>query len=163
MKHYLTNTYNYNDIVWDDVEQILRENIIIHNKKFIKFKIYVSCKLNDDVETKVYKDEHDLCAVLHTLLGVNTLYVHVAGEKICNINRENLCSRYDINCTPDMKIKNLTIKFVSRYGNMTYRYYMQQPRPMIESKMVKHVKNMTEEEKFFNRNFLTYKQKLNVI
>ena len=29
---------------------------------------------------------------------------------------------------------------------MTYRYCMQQPRPMIESKMVKHLKNMSEEE-----------------
>ena len=38
---------------------------------------------------------------------------------ICNIIRENLCSRYD------MKRKNVTLKNVSRYGNMTYRYYMQ--------------------------------------
>ena len=28
MKNYVTNTYNYNDIVWDIVEKILHENII---------------------------------------------------------------------------------------------------------------------------------------
>ena len=27
---------------------------------------------------------------------------------------------------------------------MTYRYYMQQPRPMIESKKVKHIKYMLQ-------------------
>ena len=121
MKINVTNTYNYNDIVWDDVEQILHENIISHNKKINEFKIYVTYKINHDVEIKVYTDEHDLCVVLHTFLGVDTLYVHVASEKICNIIRKNLSSRCDINCTPDMKIKNLTIKFVSRYDNMTYR------------------------------------------
>ena len=45
---------------------------------------------------------------------------------------------------------------------MTYRYYMQQSRRMIETKMVKHVKNMSAEEKFFNYNLLTYKHQLNV-
>ena len=29
---------------------------------------------------------------------------------------------------------------------MTYRYYLQQPRPILESKMVKHIKYMSEEE-----------------
>ena len=81
------------------------------------------------------------------------LYDHIAGKMICTINRENLSSGCD-NCTPGMK-------FVSRYDNMTYRYYMQQPRQMIETKMVKHVKNMSEEE-IDNYNFLTYKHKLSL-
>ena len=90
---------------------------------------------------------------------MGTLYIHVAGKMICNSIREILSSKYNINCTPDMKIKNLSIKFVLRYGNKTYRYYMQQPRPMIESKMVNHLKNMSEEE-IDNYNFLTCKHKL---
>ena len=162
MKNYVTNTFNYNDIVWDDVEQILHQNIITHNNKFNEYKIYVPCKINDDVEIKVYKDEHDLSVVLHTFLGVDALYVDDASKMICNIIRENLCSRYDISCTPDMKIKNLTIKIASCYGNMTYRYYMQQPRQMIETKMAKHVKNMLEEEKIPKYKLLTYKNKLSL-
>ena len=109
---------------------------------------FLSCKINDDLEIEVYRDEHNLCIVLHTFLGVDTLYVNVASKMVWNIIQENLCSRYDINCTPDMN-KNLSVKIVSRYDNMTYRYYMQQPRQMIETKMVKHVKNMWEEN-FFN-------------
>ena len=49
----MTNTYDYNDIVWDDVENILHENNNSHNNKFNEFTIYVSCKINDDVEIKV--------------------------------------------------------------------------------------------------------------
>ena len=140
-RHYFMENY---------VEQVLHENIFSHNNKFNELKIYLSCKINDDVEIKVYKDENDLCVVLDTLLGVDTLYVHVASEKICNIIRKNVSSRCDVNFTPDMKIKNVTKKIVSRCGNMTYRYYLQQPRQMIETKMVKHVKNMSENENFFN-------------
>ena len=162
MKNFVTNTYNYNDFVWDVVERTFHEIIVSHNNKFIEFKSYVSIKINDDVEIKKYKDEQDLCVVLHTFLGVDTLYVHVASEKVCNIIRKILCSRYDINCTPDMNIKNLSMKIVSHYGNMTFSYYMQQPRQMIETEIVEHVKNMSEEEKNFIDNFLTCKHTLSL-
>ena len=120
----------------------------------------MSCKINNDVEIKVYKNECDLRVVLPPFLGrdVGTPYVHVAGRMICNNVCESLSSKYDIICVPNMKIRNLTIKFVSRYRNMNFRYQLQQPRPMIESKMVKHIKNMSEEEQD-NYNFLVCKQK----
>ena len=94
-----------------------------------------------------------------TLYEVGTLYVQTSGKMICKTIRENLRSKYDINCTPDMKIRNLTIKFISRYSNMTYRYQLEQPRRIIESKMVKHIKKMCEEEQD-NYNFLVYKHKV---
>ena len=122
----------------------------------------MSCKINDDVEIEVNKDEHDLCVVLHIFLDVDTFYVHVASKMICNVIRETLSSRYDINCTPDKKLKNLTIKFVSLYDIKTYRYYMQQPRQMIETEMVKHGKNLSQEEKFFNYNLITCKHELSL-
>ena len=43
---------------------------------------------------------------------------------------------------------------------MTYRYQLEQPRPMIESKMVKHKKNKSHEEKIINYKFLTWKHYL---
>ena len=166
MKIYVTNIYNYNDIVWDDVENILHENIISHNNKFNEFKTYVSCKMNDDVEINVYKNESDMHALLPLFLypnkkyDIGTTYVHIAGEMICNNIRENLNSKYDINCTPDMKINNLTIKFVSRYSNMTFRYQLQQPRRILEPKIVKHIKYKPYEDQINNYNFLTCKHKL---
>ena len=170
MKIYVTNNYKYDDIVWDDVEKIFHENIIIHNNKFNEFKNYVSCKINDEVEIKVYKDHLDLRAVLPTFLEpfktlykLGTVYIQVAGKMICNNICENLSSKYDINCAPDMRVRNLTKKFVSRYRNMTYRYQLQQPKPMIESKMVKHIKYMSHEEQINNYSFLTCKHNFSVL
>ena len=121
MKNYVTNIYNYNDIVWDDVENILHENIISHGNKFNEFKTCVSCKINDDVEINVYKNASDMSVVLptwiepfKTLYEVGALYVQSAGKMICKTICENLRSEYDIICTPDMKIRNQTIKFISR-------------------------------------------------
>ena len=51
------------------------------------------------------------------------------------------------------------IKFVSRYDSMTFRYQLEQPRQIQESKMVKHIKNMTEEDQD-NYNFLVCKHNL---
>ena len=53
MKNYVTKIYNCNDIVWDDVENILHENIISQDNKFNDFKSYVSCRINNDVEINV--------------------------------------------------------------------------------------------------------------
>ena len=61
MKNFVTNFYNYNDIVWGDVERNLHENNISHNKKFIQFKFYVSFKIIDDVKIKVYKKTSLTC------------------------------------------------------------------------------------------------------
>ena len=82
---------------------------------------------------------------------------------ICNDISENLSSKYDINCNPDMEIRNLTIKFVSRYRNMTFRHQLEQPRSMLETKMVKHIKYMSYEEQSDKYNFLTCKYKLCLI
>ena len=82
---------------------------------------------------------------------------------ICNDIRENLSSKNDIYCNPDMEIRNLTIKFVSRYHSMTFRHQLEQPRSMLETKMVKHIKYMSYEEQSDKYNFLTCKHKLCLI
>ena len=146
MKNYVTNIYNYNDIVWADVEKILHENIVSHSNKFNVFKVIVLCKIKDDIEIEVYKDEHDLCEVVNFSLSAGTFYVHNAGKKICYIIRQNLSSRYNNKCTHNMHLKNLSKKIVSCYDNMTYRHQLEQPRPITESKMVKHIKYISHEE-----------------
>ena len=152
MKNYVVNIYNYSGFVWDDVENIIHDNIMSHKNKFNEFGIYVLCKINNNVKINVNKSLFELHALLPIFLpeykfyDVGTLFIQIAGKMICETICENLRSKYDINCTPDIKIRNLRIKLFSRYDNMTFRYQLEQPRRILESKMVKHIKNMTEEE-----------------
>ena len=165
MKNYVTNIYNYSDIIWSDVENILSDNIIFHKNKFNEFGIYVLCKINNNVKINVYKNSFELHALLPICLleykfhDVGTLYFQIADKMICETICKNLRSKYDINCNPDMKIRNLRIKFVSRYNNMTFSYQLEQPRRILESKMVKNIKNMSEEEQD-KYNFLVCKHGL---
>ena len=46
---------------------------------------------------------------------------------------------------------------------MTCRYQLQQPRPTMESTMVKHIKYMSHEEQNNNYNFLTCKHNLSLL
>ena len=39
MKNYVINSYIYNDIVWDDVENIIHDDIIIHKNKLMNLKL----------------------------------------------------------------------------------------------------------------------------
>ena len=60
-------------------------------------------------------------------------------------------------------MKNLSIIFISRYGNMTYSYQLEQPRSILESKIVKHIKYVSHEEQVNNYNFLVCKHKLSLL
>ena len=89
LKNFVTNNYNYNDIVWDDVENFIHDNIIIHKNKFNEFKTCVFCKINYNIEINVYKNPSDLHAVLPTFFAEykvydkGTLYIQIAGKMIC--------------------------------------------------------------------------------
>ena len=62
-----------------------------------------------------------------------------------------------------MYMINLSKKFISRYDNMTHRYQLEQPRPMIESKKVKYIKYKSHEEQIIIYNFLVCKHKLSLL
>ena len=114
------------------------------------------------MEIKVYENQLKLRVLVYPFTGLNTLYVHVAGKKISDYICESLNSKYNIKCTYNMNIKNLSIKFISRYANLTCRYQLTQTRSRLESLIVKHIKNMSEEEQD-NYNFLTCKHNLSLL
>ena len=72
-KEYITDNYNYNDFVCGDVEKILHENIISHNNKFNEFKTFVICKINDNLEIKVYKESDRMHVGMPAFLGWNNM------------------------------------------------------------------------------------------
>ena len=46
---------------------------------------------------------------------------------------------------------------------MSYRYQLQQPKPMIKSKLINYIKYMSHEEQINNYNFSTCKHKLSLL
>ena len=96
MKNYVTNIYNYSGIVWDDVENIIHDNINSHKNNFKEFGIYMLCKLKNNVKINVYKSSSDLNALIPIFLpqykvyDVGTLYIQIGGKMTCETICENL-------------------------------------------------------------------------
>ena len=57
-------------------------------------------------------------------------------------------------------ISNVTITFFSKYRTMTKKNRFQQPRRVLEFKLLKHIKNMSNADKMFKYSFLTLRYEL---
>ena len=54
----------------------------------------------------------------------------------------------------DTVIKNMSITFLSYYYIMTPRHRLEQPRKVLESKLLKHITNLNDDEKNTKYSFL---------
>ena len=61
----------------------------------------------------------------------------------------------EIELVPSSIINNLTITIFSYYNSMTSRHRFQQPRRILESKLIKHIKNASEVDKVNTYRFLS--------
>ena len=66
----------------------------------------------------------------------------------------------DIKIDSSSTISNVTITLLSNYKSMTAKHKLQQPRRILESKLLKHIKNASYDEKIINYNFLTLEYEL---
>ena len=57
-------------------------------------------------------------------------------------------------------ISDVTITFFSNYKSMTARHKLQQPRKDLESKILKHIKNASDDDKETKYNFLAREYEL---
>ena len=61
----------------------------------------------------------------------------------------------DIELDSSSIISNLTITLFSKYKTMTPQHRFHQPRRVLESKLMKHIKNMSYDDKMNKYTFLT--------
>ena len=57
-------------------------------------------------------------------------------------------------------ISDVTITFFSNYKSMTAMHKFQQPRKVLESKILKHIKNASDDDKETKYNFLAREYEL---
>ena len=70
---------------------------------------------------------------------------HVCEEILNRICHHVLIRREELSL--DTVVKNISITFYSYYHVMTPRHRLQQPRKVLESKLLKHVTNMNDFDK----------------
>ena len=82
--------------------------------------------------------------------------------RVCKEIRSFICHRAAImgkELFPETIMKNLSITFYSYYYIMTPRYRLQQPRRILESKLLKHITNLSDFEKNDKYGFLSFRSR----
>ena len=135
--NYITEEVIYNDVIFDDVEKIIFEHANIFKYRFNEFTIKVKCEIND----KLYTTQKETYWKLK-----NDEYV-IRGTAIKNFKNDyeilkEICYGLQLNLPSYItNVKILRIEFVADYDKMALRHYLQQPRPILETKLIKHIKN----------------------
>ena len=142
----VTNKYNIGNVYWVDFKTMIEKYIKENETKFLSFTIVVRCKLNDK----------DICISIDNKPGNRPLYEFHDGERIyykyyTSEQIRDYIFRHamlmDIKLNSSSIISNLTITFFSKYNLMNSRHQLEQPRRILESKFLKHIKNARYDDK----------------
>ena len=127
-----------------NVEKIIFEHAYIFKDRFNEFIIKVKCEINDKLCTTQKETYWKLTNGDYVVNGVARKQIigilNEACWKICDRIR-SILFRNNINPSRKLRVKKLTIQFIADYDKMTIRHYLQQPRSILESQLIKHIKN----------------------
>ena len=145
MKSYVRNEHIVGDVYWKDFYSVIRNYVDINRKKFPIFKTVVKCKLfNKDLVICYDKTKNGLISYGFGDEVFHHLYP-VCEEILNRLHRYALISGKKLSL--DTIIKNMSIRFFSYYYIMTPRHRLQQPRRVLESRLLKHITNLNDDEK----------------
>ena len=151
----VTNKYNIGDVYWCDFEETIREYIVNNSCKFNFFSTIVKCKINNE----------DISILVENIDGYVPLYKFDDDDawiyyRYCNSKkiRDYIFHRAtlsDIILHSSTIISDVMITFFSNYKSMTAKHKFQQPRKVLESKLLKHIHNVSYNDKINKYNFLS--------
>ena len=104
----------FSNPVFDEIDRILTKYVIVHNKKLEKFEIICSFIL------------------LNTRKRVRFLNTTSNSETVL---KKSMLSKIDTKQHYFSRIIEMRIRFNSSIKNMSYKYYLKQPKPMCEKKI----------------------------
>ena len=114
--------------------------------KFYTFSILVRCKLdNEDISISVDGNEVDVPLYRFDDCGW-VCYRYCKSKKIRDFIFHRAILR-DIKLDSSSIISNVMITLFSNYKSMTAKHKIQQPRRVLESKLLKHIKNVSYNDK----------------
>ena len=155
MKSYIREKHTIGDVYWKDLYRVIREYVNTNRLKFPIFKTLVKCNLfgenlviwYDKTKKRLIRygfgDEvfHFLYPVCEEILNRIRRHVLMEGEKL----------------SLETVIKDISITFYSYYYIMTPRHRLEQPRRVLESKLLKHITKINDDEKDIKYSFLWHR------
>ena len=154
MKSFIREKHTNGNVYWKDFYRVIREKVDTNRLKFAIFKTLIKCGLFG--ENLVICSDKTKKRVINYGFGDEVFHhSYCVCEEILN----RICYRALImgkDSFPQTIIKFLSITFYSYYYIMTPRHRLQQPKRILESKLLKHITNPSDFEKNNKYGFLSF-------
>ena len=154
--NFVINKYFIGNVIWKDFQNIIRDYINEYNNKFNSFSILVNFQL----------DKENLSISIDNIEGEIPLYKFKNSGwiyyKFCQSKKVRDCVFHNdilknINLESSSIINNVILTIFSKYKTIKRNHLLNQPRSILESKVLKHIHNSNFSDKFTKYKFLSTK------
>ena len=151
----VTNKYNIGDVHWCDLVETILKYMTINLCKFRKFSTTVECTI-DNKDISILIDKIECYILFYELDDDEEEWIHLKYLNRYKIRNYILCrcGLFDTVFSSSTVLSDVTIAFFSCYKSMTGMHKLQQPRKVLESKILKHIKNASDDDKETKYKFL---------
>ena len=157
MKSYIREKHTIGNVYWKDFYRVIREYADANRLKFPIFKTLVKCNLFGE-NLVIWYDKTKKRLVRYGFGDEVFHYLYPICEEILNRIRCCVLMKGE-ELSRETVIKNISITFYSYYHIMTPRHHLEQPRRVLESRLLKHITNLNDDERNIKYSFLWYRYK----
>ena len=157
--NFVINKHNIGNIPFSDLENIINEYITDYNTKFNSFSILVKCNLyNNDINISI--DNRSDSIFLCSFKDIGSVFYEYSQSKKVRDYIYQYALRKDLNIDDNSIINNLTITLFLEYHTMKRKHRLQQPRSVLESRILKQINDLSYRELVEKYCFLSRKYEL---
>ena len=154
--NFIINKYYIGDVLWKDFENIIRDYTNEYNNKFCSFSIVVNFQLNNEnMSISVDNIEGEIPLYKSNNTGW-TYYKFCQSKKVRDLVFHNAILK-NIKLESTSIINNVILTIFSEYKTIKRNHLLNQPRPVLESKILKHIHNFNFRDKMTKYFFLSKK------
>ena len=135
------------DILWRDFENIIRDYVNDYNDKFNSFSIVVNFQLNNE-NMSISVDNIEGEIPLNKFKNIGWIYYNFCQSKKVRDFVFHTATLKNIKLESTSIINNVILTIISKYKTIKRYRLLHQPRPVLESKILKHIHNSNFSDKF---------------
>ena len=138
--NFVINRYYIGDVLWNDFQNIIRDYINEYNNKFNSFSILVNFQLNKENMT-ISIDNIERQIPLYKFKTSRWVYYKFCQSKKVRDFVFHNATLKNIKLESSSIINNVILTIFSKYKTIKRNHLLNQPRPILESKIIKHIHN----------------------
>ena len=154
--NFVINKYYIGNVLWKDFQNIIRDYINEYNNKFNSFSIVVNFQLNNE-NMSISVDNIEGEIPLYKFKNSGWIYYKFCQSKKVRDFVFHTATLKNIKLESTSIKNNVILTIFSKYKTIKRNHLLNQPRPVLESKNLKHIHNSNFSDKFTKYKFLSTK------